>query len=201
MTLGERLELATGATRRLDIANRQHDLHVGGQGRGAFAGLDGLGQDPADRGLRDIRLALGQPQQGQARLRLPPAPARLPVRLLGRAEIAEHPVDLSLPVTGLTGGRRVLPLQAALGCPPRLLQGVRPGALELHDLGAMHETATGEGHEVGLALAPARKRGSPLLCATDLVSVPASEDHAAVDDAGDDRGELAGGDRHHRLVQ
>ena len=65
----------------------------------------------------------------------------------------------------------------------------------------MHEAAAGEGDEVGLALAPARKGGGPLLRAADLIRVLAGEDHAAVDDAGDDRRELAGGDRHHRLVE
>ena len=110
-------------------------------------------------------------------------------------------MDFALPVTGLTGRRRVLRPGAALLCPPRLLQGLEPGAVQLHDLGAVDEAATGEGNQVGLALAPARERGRPLLRAANLVGVLAGEDHAAVDDPGDDRGELAGGDRHHRLVQ
>ena len=65
----------------------------------------------------------------------------------------------------------------------------------------MGQTATGEGNEVGLALAPVRERGRPLLCTANLVGVLAGEDHAAVGDPADDRRELAGGDRDHRFVQ
>ena len=65
----------------------------------------------------------------------------------------------------------------------------------------MDQAASREGDEVGLALAPAREGGGPLPGAADLVGVLAGEDHAAIDDAGDDRGELAGGHRHHRLVE
>ena len=130
-----------------------------------------------------------------------PCPARLPVGHLGRAVIPEEAVDLPLPVPGLACRQRVLRLQATLGGPLRLLQGLRPGAVQLHDLGAMHQAASGEGDQVGLVLAPVGEGGGPLLGAADLVGVLASQDHAAVDDPRDDRGELAGGDRHHRLVQ
>ena len=65
----------------------------------------------------------------------------------------------------------------------------------------MHEAAAGEGHEVGLALAPVGERGGPLPGAADLVGVLTGQDHAAVDDPRDDRGELACGDSHHRLVE
>ena len=65
----------------------------------------------------------------------------------------------------------------------------------------MDEAAAGEGDQIRLALAPPRQRRGPLLGATDLVGVPARQDHAAVDDAGHDRGQLAGGHGDHRLVQ
>ena len=63
------------------------------------------------------------------------------------------------------------------------------------------QAASREGDQVGLALAPVGQGGGPLLGAANLVGVLASQDHAAIDDPGGDRGELAGGDRHHRLVE
>ena len=110
-------------------------------------------------------------------------------------------MDFSLPVTGLAGRRRVLRFPATLAGPPRLFQRLRPRALELQDLGTMHQTTSREGHEVGLTLAPAREGGGPLPGTAKLVGVLAGEDDAAIDDPGDDRGELAGGHRHHRLVE
>jgi len=110
-------------------------------------------------------------------------------------------MDLPPLVAGLARCHWILCLEAALGGPPRLLNRLRPGAVQLHDLGAMHQAAAGEGDQVGLALAPAGKSDSPLLGAAKLVGVLAGQDHAAVDDPGGDRGELASGDRDHRLVQ
>jgi hypothetical protein len=72
-------------------------------------------------------------------------------------------VNLSLPVEGLPANAFVEDsLGKALACPPRLLQSRIPGALQLHDLGAMHEADAGVRHHAGLLLAPARQGIGPL---------------------------------------
>ena len=65
----------------------------------------------------------------------------------------------------------------------------------------MNEAAAGERLQVGLPVAPASQRRSPLPRAAHLVHLLQGEDHAAVDDARDLRRELARGDRHHGLVE
>ena len=198
---GDRLELPAGGPRRLVLADRQHDLDAGGQQARARRGSRGLGRGPADRGRRGSGPALGETQQGETRLRLPAMAARRAVGLLGGGELAPQAVDLALAIERLAGRPRVVRSRAALAGPPRLRQRVRPGPAQLHDPGAVDQTAAGERQQVGLPFAPARQGGGPFPGAAHLVSVLAGEDHAAVDDARDDRIELAGGDRHHRLVQ
>jgi hypothetical protein len=154
-SLGERIELGAGHPRRLQIVDREHHLDVGGQDARSLAGLRRLRLDPSDRRLGSIDFPLSQPHQSEARLRLPAMPACLAVGRLRAAEVAAEPVDLPPVVAGLACRARVLSAQAALGCSPRLVERLRPGSVQLHDLGAMREAAPGEGDEVGLALAPA----------------------------------------------
>jgi hypothetical protein len=73
--------------------------------------------------------------------------------------------------------------------------------VRLHDLGPVDQAAPGEGDEVVLLLAPAGQRGGPLLRPAQLVHVAAALDHRAVDEPRGDRRQLAGRDRHHRLVE
>ena len=121
-----------------------------------------LAGDPADRGGRGVDVSLGQPQQGQTRLRFPTAPARLPVGLLGGGEVSPKTMDVRLPVDGFGSPGLVLRLDAALAGSLRLFQGVRPRAVQLQDLGAMHQARAGEGHHVGLRFAPPRQGRGPL---------------------------------------
>ena len=95
-------------------------------------------------------------------MRLASEPACLPVGVLRRPEVADKTPDLTFPIPGVTGRRVVLTLQAALCSPPCLLERLEPRTAELHDLGAMDETATRERHEVGLTLAPAGQSSRPL---------------------------------------
>ena len=184
-----------------DVADGEHDLDVRGQQLRPLAGSAVSTDGPADRGRGGVELSLGQPQQGKARLWLPAAPAGLSVRLLG-SDRSRRAADGSRPAgtRPRRPPRRSRPRTALLGS-PCLLQCLAPRSVQLHQLGTMGQAAAGERHQVRLALAPARQGGRPLLRASNLVGVLAGEDHAAVDDPGDDRGELAGRDRHHRLVQ
>ena len=81
-------ELATGAARLPDIAYGQHDLDVGGKETYALGRLEGLSHGAADRSARCGGVRLGQAQQGQNRLRLPPTAARV---LVGFFDCGELP--------------------------------------------------------------------------------------------------------------
>ena len=113
--------------------------------------------------------------------------ARLPIRLLGRAELAAEPSKLGLAVqrqarpTGVLGLDETLP--GSLGLFERLF----PGAVELQDLCSVHEATAGEGDDVGLALAPAGEGGCPLPGPAELEDLLAGQDHPAIDDPRHDR--------------
>ena len=94
-----------------------------------------------------------------------------------------------------------MPVGVLLAGPARLGQRVRPCALELQDLRAMHQARRGEDHHLALLLAPAAERGRPLASAAERVDPLAAVDHAAVDQTGHHRRQLAGRDRDHRLVE
>ena len=110
-------------------------------------------------------------------------------------------MHLSLPVAGLGHGLRV----GAAGASPlgssRLSERALPVALQLHDLGAVDQAPAAEGDQVRLPLAPLRQNRRPFPGPADLERRLTGEDHAAVDDAGDDRRQLAGRSREHRLVE
>ena len=140
-------------------------------------------------------------QQREARLRLAPETTRVPVGALGRGELAAKSMELRLPVEGVGCGSLVEAGGEPLAGAPRLEQRVVPVAGELQDLGPVDEAPSGERDEVRLALAPPAESRGPLPGAADLVHLLAREDHAAVDETGDDRRELARRQRHHRLVE
>src|SRR5215208_736323 len=81
-------ELAAGAASLLDIAYGQHDLDVGGKETYALRRLGSLAHSAADRGTRGPGVSLGQTQQGQARLGLQSASARVLVGFFGSGELA-----------------------------------------------------------------------------------------------------------------
>ena len=108
-------------------------------------------------------------------------------------------MDLPLQVEGL--GAAALGHSRADGRAPGLREGIPPCAPDLHDLRPVQQAAAGERHHVRLQVAPGRQRGGPLLRAPHLVGLLAGEDHPAVDDARDHRGEALPRGRHHRLVE
>ncbi len=88
-----------------------------------------------------------------------------------------------------------------LGGPLGLLHGVRPGAVEGHDLGAVDQALAPEGDQLRLGGAPAGQRRRPLLGPAQVVDLLAGFDHGAVDDPGHHRRHLVGLDGDHGLVQ
>ena len=110
-------------------------------------------------------------------------------------------MDLPAAVAGLSRGGRVLRPPGTLLRSARRLERRRPRAVQLEELGAVRQATARERDEVRLPVAPVGEGGRPFLRAPELERVPAGEDDAAVDDPRDDRGQLAGSDRHHRLVE
>jgi hypothetical protein len=144
---------------------------------------------------------LGEPQQREARLRLATELTRFLVRRLGRVRVSLQSVELSLLVERLSGRRSVHRLLTALTSQPRLFQRIAPRPVQLFDSGAMGETPAGEGHHLGLILAPAGQCVRPFTRPTGLEGFFTGGDDAAVDGAGEERRRLAGSDDDHRLVQ
>ena len=65
----------------------------------------------------------------------------------------------------------------------------------------MDEAGSGEGDELGLGVAPRRERGGPFARPVERIDLVTAGDDSAIDEAGDDGGELAGGGSDHRLVE
>ena len=185
---------------RLCLAHRKHDLDERGEQARPLERQRRRRLRPADRRHRRLGASLREAQLGESRLRLPAEPARLPVRLLGGGEVALQPEELALAIAG-EACRRIPCLHEAVARSTRLFERIRPRAVQLQDLGPVHEAAAGEGDHLRLLRPPVRERSRPLARAAHLVHLLAREDHPAVDDPGDDRRELLGGDRDHRLVE
>lgn len=69
--------------------------------------------------------------------------AGLTVRGLGLRVLTAQPVELALLIENLTEARLVLRLAEPFARPSRLVGGVLPGAMELHELGAIQEAFAG----------------------------------------------------------
>jgi hypothetical protein len=110
-------------------------------------------------------------------------------------------VQLALPVEGAARRRVAGRLGEPLARPPRLLQRVRPGAVELHDLGAVHLALAAVGDQLRLRLDPVAQRGGPLPRPAQVEDLLAGLDRGAVGLAGHGRRQLAGGGGDHDLVE
>ena len=195
------VELPAGGARLLEIAHRQHDLDVRGQEPRALQPIAGRPDHAADGARRRVPIPLSQAQERQARLRLHARPAGAAIGRLGRCEFAAQPMNLRLLIMRAAGRLALDVAHATLDRATRLLDGLRPGAAHLHDLRAVDEAVSGEHAELRMSLAPAAQRRGPLAHAVERIDAVAARDRAAVDDAGDDRRQLARGGGHHRLVQ
>src|SRR4029079_16039633 len=98
-------------------------------------------------------------------------------------EVALQPKQLREAVAREPGGW-VPGLHETLSGTASLLESVPPGSVQLQDLGAVHEAASGERDDLRLQRPPVAERPCPLARAADLEHLLAGEDHAAVDDPG-----------------
>ena len=104
---------------------------------------------------RGVELALHEPQQGQARLRLAAAAAGLPVCLLSLGELAAQPVQLGELVVGRAGGA------GPAGRPgSRRRAGPRPARrARRRGAGGFRRGAPGNGRDTGAGRAATRTSG------------------------------------------
>ena len=127
---------------------------------------------------------MGEPHEGEPWLRLAAEATCPPVGILRLPEVSAQAVHLPLPVCGMTKRSLVQDSLRELLCDATcLVECVRPGAAQSHDLGAMHEAEPPVRHHVRLLLTPARQRLGPLTRAPELVDVATERDGVAVDDA------------------
>ena len=158
--LHDRPELVARRTRLVHLAGVERDLDERGQQRRPSQRIRRLVERAAECLQRRVPTSLRDAEQGEARLRLPPEPARLAVRGLRLAQLAAEAVELAAPVGRLRRGAPVEAVREPRGGAARLRQRVVPRALELEDLRAMDETPARERDEVGLLAAPAREHPS-----------------------------------------
>jgi hypothetical protein len=82
-----------------------------------------------------------------------------------------------------------------------LIDRLRPGTVDLHDLGAMNQALSGERHQVRLFRPPGRQRGRPLVRTPQIGDLQAGVNHRAVDIARYRLPDLAGEHRDHGLIK
>ena len=80
-------ELRARRPRFLDLAGGEGDLDVGRKQRRSLERFRHLGTRPSDRGERRLVPPLRKAELGETRLRLPAAPARFVIGLLGCVEL------------------------------------------------------------------------------------------------------------------
>jgi hypothetical protein len=101
----------------------------------------------------------------------------------------------------VVGSARGGPVAEPFACAKGLIQSIRPAAVQLHDLRAVHQALPAEGHQIGLSGAPVGQGGGPLLRTPQLEGHLAGLDRRAIHDSCDDRRQLTRRRRHHHLVQ
>ena len=119
--------------------------------------------------------------------------------VLSSGQVAHTEADLADLVEGLPGCAQVEALQLIAG-PRGFFFGLSPSPSKAHDLGVLHPAQTGEARD-GLPAAPALGGVGPLGGPAVIGQALAGSDHAAVDNTGGERAELAADGSDHRLVQ
>jgi hypothetical protein len=181
---GDASQFIGGAASGLDVLGGQHDLDAGGEQHQPPRPVLRLLDRPANSGSGDTDLALGQPEQGQARLRLAAARHRVPIRLLGATELAAQPMQLRSQVMCIADRRMRGALQPLAGVPHRFGR-VVPCGVQEHDLRPMHKALATIRHQIGLRFTPVGQRSRPLLGPLQVEDQLARFDHRAVRDAHD----------------
>ena len=145
--LGELFELGARRPRLLDVAGRKSDLDVGRKQRRPLERFGDLGACPADRCECRVAFPLREPKLREAWLWFPAGVARLAVRVLGFAELAQQAEKLGLAVMRKPRQGSVWVDACRRVAPPRAR---RPRSHQLQDLRSVDEAAASEGEEIRL---------------------------------------------------
>jgi hypothetical protein len=196
--LGDLEQLVSCVLGRADVVDGQHDLGVRRQHPAPADSIRGLVEYPRNRGCSDTGPTLGEAQQRQSGLRLSPDLAR-PAEGLGcLGKLPPQPMHLRQLVIGI-GDRR--PSRETIACADRLVQGSSPVAVQLQDLGPVHQALAGVRYKIWLTIAPPCKGRGPLLGAAQVVHLLATLDHVAIGESGQGRQKLISGHRDHGLIE
>ncbi len=185
--------------RGLQVSGSDRDLDLCRQSPEAEERLCGVLNGSRDPCHCSVDLALGQPEEREARLRLAAHFARHAVRLLGTREVAAATTNLGDLVVAARGDHAVEVVQL-FTCGDGLCLCGRPVAAKPERLGSMNPTCAREASDVE-AVAPAARRLGPLGRSTEVADVLARADRDAVDEAGRVRAQIAAHRRRARLVE
>jgi hypothetical protein len=125
----------------------------------------------------------------------------LSVRFVSLREFAAQTMEFAALVERRARGGLRRGLQQPIACLPRRLDGFRPRATQLQNLGAPHKTLPAIGDQIRLRHTPARQRRRPLLRPPEVKHLQTAFDDAAVDIADNEWGYFAGVYGDHRLIQ
>ncbi len=181
-------------------AGRPEDVHRGGEERGAVGRGLPLLERSADGGRGGVGVAprqVEQRQPGHGLVAVAVGPA-VPVRR--GVELAAEAVELGLLVLGQPERGMGWVGQPQTGRFHRR-GGGRPVARRLLQLGPVHQALSPVRDQIDLGVAPGLQRIGPLGGPRQVEHLHALEDDGAVHDARGDGPGLAGGHRHHDLVQ
>ncbi len=198
---GDRRELVSRGSGRLDVTGRHHDLGVGAEHPRPGHRILGLEQHPADRRVGVVDPSLREAEQSETRLRIASRLVGQTVRVLGVGELAPKPVELAAQVERAAENKLAPRVGEPVTCALHLVQRVGPGATQLHDLGSMDQALAAVQHELGLCITPAAECSRPLVRPTNVEQLLARLDHGAVRVADRDRRDLSRSHAHHRLVE
>ena len=166
----------------LQVAGRDRDLDLRGQTRKTPERLVEVLEAARDPRHRPVDLALAEPKQREARLRVAPELVRLGVGLLRGGEVAEAAADLADLVVPARGDPALEVVQLLAGR-HRLLLRLGQVAAKPHDLRPVDAAGAREAGDVE-PVAPAVRRLGPLGRAPVVAEVLARADRHAVDEPG-----------------
>ena len=158
-------------------------------------------QHAADRGGGILAPALREAQERQTRIGRPAGFSGAAIRAFRLVEFSAQAMKLGDLVERGAERRLTRRFAEPLAREQRFVQRIGPHASEGDDFRTVDEALAAIWHQVGLRVAPSRQRLRPLARASHVEQVRARREHAAVDDAGDDRRELAGGGGDHGFVE
>src|SRR5688500_4597535 len=150
---------------------------------------------------RDIRLTLREAHQRQARLRVSSTPARFAIRLLGGSVIPTKALQLRLLIEGRGNGTVLRTTEKMVARVARDRDRIRPVAVQLHDLGATHETLARVRNQIRLRLTPLCESSGPFAGTPCVEHLQRRFDDTTVDVAREDRGYLTSFEGNHRFVE